>query len=77
VHRLRPEYQDRANFGILDYDIGERRDFAGEMGAAWHPAFTVPSPNSGPEDAAHRKFEPLNEGSLSEVFDELVAKYGQ
>ena len=62
---------------ILDYDIGEQRDFAGEMGVARHPAFTVLPPNSGPEEAADRKFGPLNEGSLREVLDGLVSKYGQ
>ena len=77
VHRLRPEYQDRVNFVILDYDIGEQREFAGEMGVARHPAFTVLPPNGSPEDATNRVFGPLNEGSLREVLDGLVANYGQ
>ena len=77
MHRLRPEYQDQVNFVILDYDIAEQREFAGEMGVARHPAFTVLPPDSGPETASDRKFGPLNETHLREVLDGLVANYGQ
>lgn len=65
------------NFVILDYDILEQREFAGEMGVARHPAFTMLPPNAGPEDSSDRKFGPLNESSLREVLDGLVANYGQ
>ena len=76
VHRLRPEYQDQVNFVILDYDLGEQREFAGEMGVARHPAFAVLPPNGSPEDATYRRFGPLNEPNLREVLDGLVARYG-
>ena len=62
---------------ILDYDIGDQREFAGEMGVARHPALTVLPPDSGPDHASDRKFGPLNEESLREVFDGLVANYGE
>lgn len=62
---------------ILDYDIGDQREFAGEMGVARPPAFTVLPPDSGPDHASDRKFGPLNEESLREVFDGLVANYGE
>ncbi|MBT5775407.1 MAG: hypothetical protein HOH95_13655 [Dehalococcoidia bacterium] len=65
------------NFVILDYDIGEQRELAGEMGVARHPAFTVLPPDSGPSHASDRKFGPLNEENLREVLDGLVASYGQ
>jgi hypothetical protein len=65
------------NFVILDYDIGDQREFAGEMGVARHPALTVLPPDSGPDHASDRKFGPLNEESLREVFDGLVANYGE
>jgi len=61
---------------ILDYDIAEQREFAGEMGVARHPAFAVLPPNGSPEDASDRKFGPLNESNLREVLDGLVARYG-
>ena len=63
------------NFVILDYDIVEQREFAGEMGVARHPAITVLPPDSGPDQATDRRFGPLNEDSLRELLDALVARY--
>ena len=77
MHGLRPEYQDEVNFVILDYDIKEQRAFAGEMGAALHPAFTVIPPNGGPQDATDRRFGPQNTEHLRELLDGLVATYGE
>ena len=76
MHGLRPEYQDEVNFVILDYDIREQRDFAGEMAAARHPAFVVIPPDSPPDTATERRFGPFNEDGLREYLDEVIATYG-
>jgi len=76
VHGLRPEYQDKVNFVILDYDIAEQREFAGEMAAARHPAFAVIPPNEGPNRASELRFGPFNEDGLREYLDGVIASYG-
>lgn len=75
MHGLRPEYQDEVNFVILDYDIGEQRDFASRMAAARHPAFTVIPPNGSPDDATERRFGPLNDEHMREYLDDVIAAY--
>ena len=64
------------NFVILDYDIGEQREFAAEMAAARHPAFALIPPDSGPGDATERRFGPMNDESLREYLDAAIAAYG-
>ncbi len=76
MHGFRPDYQDEVNFVILDYDIKEQREFAAEMAAARHPAFTVIPPNGSPDDATDRRFGPINNEHMQILLDELVATYG-
>ena len=76
MHGLRPQYQERINFVILDYDIDEDFDFAQEMGIAAHPAFGVIPPDGAPDTIEHRAFGPLNEGALRELLDAAIARYG-
>ena len=77
MHGLRPEYQQRINFVILDYDIEEERQFAREMGIARHPAYGLVPPDGAPADIAERYFGPKNERSLRELLDGAIAAYGR
>ena len=77
VHGLRPTYQDRVNFVILDYDIREQRELAAEMAAARHPAFAVVPPNGGPGDVTDLRFGPFTKAGLTELLDGVVARYGE
>jgi hypothetical protein len=75
VHGLRPEYQDRVNFVILDYDRDDDIALAKRLNAARHPAFVVVAPDS--DEVVDRKFGPLNEPSLRELLDGVVARFGE
>ncbi len=76
MHGLRPEYQDRINFVILDYDVSEEFEFARQMGIANHPAYGVIPPDSGPEQIAQRLFGPQPNTRLRELLDRTIAEYG-
>ena len=77
MHGLRPEYQDRINFVILDYDVHEEFEFARQMGIANHPAFGVIPPDSGPEQIGRRVFGAQSNTRLRELLDRAIAKYGK
>ncbi len=74
VHGLRPEYQDRVNFVVLDYDRDEDFDLAKRLNAARHPAYAIVAPDS--DEVAEVKFGPLTESSLRELLDGMVARFG-
>lgn len=76
MHGLRPEYQARINFVILDYDVREEFDFARQMGIANHPAYGVIPPDSGPEQIARRVFGPQSNTRLRELLEQAIAEYG-
>ncbi len=76
MHGLRPEYQDRINFVILDYDVREELEFAREMGIANHPAYGVIPPDSRPERIARRVFGAQSDTRLRELLDQAIAEYG-
>jgi len=71
VHGLRPEYQERVNFVILDYDLAADLDLARTLGVARHPAFAVLPPGGGPDSVAQRLFGPQTEDVLRRVLDGL------
>lgn len=74
VHGLRPEYQDRVNFVVLDYDRDDDLDLAKRLNAARHPAYAIVAPDSDEVDAV--KFGPLTERSLRKVLEGIVAQFG-
>ncbi len=74
VHGLRPEYQDRVNFVVLDYDLDEDFELATRLKAARHPAYAIVAPDSAA--VAEVKFGPLTEAALREVLDGIVADFG-
>ncbi len=75
MHGLRPQYQDRVNFVILDYDIDDDVALAEQMTIAQHPAYGVVPPDSAPGAIARRAFGPQNEKRLRAILDEAIAKY--
>ncbi len=75
MHGLRPEYQDRINFVILDYDVDEDLDLAREMEIPAHPAFTVVPPDSHPTAHIVHLFGPLTETRLRELIDEALVRF--
>lgn len=75
MHGLRPEYQDRINFVVLDYDTEEEFELASEMEIAAHPAFTIIPPNGAPGDHIAHIFGPLSEEQLRELIDGALARY--
>ncbi len=74
VHGLRPEYQDRVNFVILDYDLDDDLELAKRLNAARHPAYAIVAPDS--DEVADLKFGPLTQSSLRELLDGIVADFG-
>ena len=76
MHGLRPEYQDRINFVILDYDVREQFEFARQMGIANHPAYGVIPPDSGPKQIVQRVFGAQANTRLRELLDQAIAEYG-
>ncbi len=74
VHGLRPEYQDRVNFVILDYDLDDDLEFAKRLNAARHPAYAIVAPDS--DEVAELKFGPLTQSSLRELLEGIVADFG-
>lgn len=75
MHGLRPEYQDRINFVILDYDSEEELELARELEIAAHPAFTIIPPNGAPGDHVEHIFGPLSEEQLRKLIDGALARY--
>ena len=75
MHGLRPEYQDRINFVILDYDIDADLDLARELEIPSHPAFTIVPPNGAPGEHIVHIFGPQNEKNLRKLLDEALAQF--
>ena len=75
MHGLRPEYQDRINFVILDFDVRAEVEFAAEMGIAAHPAFGLIPPDGGPDDNTAHIFGPMSKTKLRELLDGALAEY--
>ncbi len=73
MHGLRPEYQERINFVILDYDRGDDRSLASDLGVARHPAYAVLAPD---HEVDQRLFGPQIEEALREILDEAIAGHG-
>ena len=74
VHGLRAEYQDRVNFVILDYDIGDDLALARDLGVARHPAYGLVAPDS--DEVTARLFGPQAEDALRGALDGLIADRG-
>ena len=74
MHGLRPEYQERVNFVILDYDRTEDAELADRLGVLAHPAFAVVAPDS--DEVSDRLYGPLGEEKLREVLDGVIAAGG-
>ncbi len=74
MHGLRPEYQERINFVVLDYDRVEDAELADRLGVLAHPAFAVVRPDS--EQVTERLYGPLTEENLRAVLDGAIAAGG-
>jgi len=72
LQELRPEYQDRVNFVILDYDTSQDASLARDLGVWAHPGFGTIAPDS--NEVLNRYFGPLPEPRLREILDDLVAQ---
>ena len=70
-HKLREEYQDQVNLVILDYDLDEDGELAGELGVRAHPAWAVIAPDS--DEVLERRFGPLQEAPLRQWLAEIIA----
>ncbi len=75
MHGLRPEYQERVNFVILDYDVGDELALARELEIPSHPAFTLVPPNGAPGDHLQLIFGPIGEQQLRELLDGVLARF--
>ena len=73
MHGLRAEYQDRANFVILDVDDDEDGRLARLLGYRGTPAYLLIAPDSA--EVVSRIFGPQRERQLRGVLDSLIARY--
>jgi thioredoxin-like negative regulator of GroEL len=71
VSRLRPQYQDRINFVILDYDLPADKALSKSLGVHAHPAFAVIDANG--SRVVERFFGPQQEQQLRERIDAALA----
>ncbi len=62
VAKLRPEYQDRINFVILDFDLDADLALAERLGVAAHPAYALIPANQ--HEPARKWFGPTPEEGL-------------
>jgi thioredoxin-like negative regulator of GroEL len=67
VNGLRPEYQDRINFVVLDFDRPEDAALAKRLGVHAHPAFAVVAPDS--DRVVERFYGPQQEQPLRARLD--------
>lgn len=72
VSGLRPQYQDRINFVVLDYDLPSDTVLAKRLGVHAHPAFALVEPDS--DRVIERFFGPQDEKQLRARFDALLAR---
>ena len=75
MYGLRPEYQDRVNFVILDVDKPDELELARRMGSRGQPFYAVIPPDQGPDDATRLTFGPQPESRLRALLDDVVAEY--
>jgi len=75
VHSLRPEYQERVNFVILDYDLKDDRELAAALGISGHPTFAVVPPGGQPSAAFERRFGPQLPDVLRALLDRVAEEY--
>ena len=73
MHGLREQYQDRINFVVLDYDIGDDLGLARDLNVGSHPAFAVVAPDS--DEVGERRFGPLTTDALRAWLDAIAAQY--
>ena len=69
---LRPQYQDRVNFVILDYDLAADAALAKRLGVHAHPAFAVVEADGG--RVVERFFGPQQEQQLRQHLDAALAR---
>jgi len=69
-HPLRPEFQDRVNFVILDFDLDEDRALASKLGVRVHPGWAAVAPDT--DEVIGLKFGPLNEAALRAWLNEII-----
>ena len=74
MNGLRIEYQDRVNFVILDWDIGEDHAYGKSLGMVYHPNFLSIAPDS--DEVVRGLYASPRSGELEEMVAELVASYG-
>lgn len=72
VSALRPQYQDRINFVVLDYDLAGDTVLAKRLGIHAHPAFAVVEPDS--DRVVERFFGPQDEQALRARLDAALAR---
>lgn len=72
VSGLRPQYQDRVNFVILDYDLPADTALAKQLGVHAHPAFAVIDADG--KLVVERFFGPQQEKQLRERLDAALAR---
>ncbi len=75
MYGLRPEYQDRINFVILDVDRPDELALAREMGSSGQPFYAVIPPDQGPDSATRLTFGPQPNAPLRALLDDAVAEY--
>lgn len=76
MHGLRPEYQERVNFVILDYDRDEDLALARRLGVAFHPAYALVAPGADGQ-VTERLVGPQQEPRLRRLLDEAAARFAQ
>ncbi len=69
---LRPQYQDRINFVILDYDLAADAALAKKLGVHAHPAFAVLEADGG--RVVKRFFGPQQERELRAHLEAALAR---
>ena len=73
MHGLREEYQDRANFVVLDVDDPEDGTLARLLGYTGTPAYLLIAPDSA--EVVARVFGAQREPRLRGILDALIARY--
>ena len=74
MHGLRAEYQDRANFVVLDVDDPEDGSLARLLGYTGTPAYLLIAPDSA--EVLARIYGPQRELELRGILDSLIARHG-
>lgn len=69
---LRPQYQDRINFVVLDYDLAADAALAKKLGVHAHPAFAILEPDS--DRVVTKFFGPQQEPDLRARLDAALGR---